>query len=218
MSNNRKLLKSLQEDDRAKDVKDVDLTAEVLPNERVLGVFWYVKRDCFVCKKRHAKPCVQKRIGKGSGMNYATSTVAEDGSTCLLCNERHLPSCRVTEGEPPFTYTGADYFGPFLVKWGRSNLNRYGCVFTCVVARAIHIEIAHSLDTDSFVNASQRFISRRGQVKEMWSDNDTNLVGGECELREAIKEWNKDQIQKFVIQREIYWHVNPSTSSHMTAV
>lgn len=40
----------------------------------------------------------------------------------------------------------------------------------------------HSLDTDSFVLALRRFIARRGQVKEMRSDNGRNFIGGEKEL------------------------------------
>jgi hypothetical protein len=36
----------------------------------------------------------------------------------------------------------------------------------------------------------QRIISEQGQVNEIRSDNDTNLVGGEKELRLVIKDWN----------------------------
>ncbi|TWW53100.1 hypothetical protein D4764_10G0012140 [Takifugu flavidus] len=40
----------------------------------------------------------------------------------------------------------------------------------------------------------RRFISRRGQVSELRSDNGTNLISTENELREALKRWNMDQI------------------------
>jgi len=43
--------------------------------------------------------------------------------------------------------------------------------------RAIHIEIAHSLDTSSFINALRRFIARRGRPKHIFSDNGGNFVG-----------------------------------------
>ena len=56
--------------------------------------------------------------------------------------------------------------------------------------RAVHIEIAHSLDTDSFINAMRRFIARRGQPQEIRSDNGSNFAGGEKELREAVSHWN----------------------------
>ena len=64
-----------------------------------------------------------------------------------------LPKERLRSGDPPFTNVGVDYFGPFYVRQGRSNVKRYGCLFTCLVVRAVHIEVVNSLDTDSFINA-----------------------------------------------------------------
>ena len=52
--------------------------------------------------------------------------------------------------------------------------------------RAVHIEVTHTLETDSFINALRRFTSRRGTPKLIRSDNGTNLVGAEKEIREAI--------------------------------
>ena len=69
---------------------------------------------------------------------------------------------------------------------GRGLVKRYRVIFTCLAIRASHIEIAHSLDTDSFLMALRRFIARRGQVKEIRSDNGTNFTSGERELRESI--------------------------------
>ena len=66
---------------------------------------------------------------------------------------------RLTSGDPPFTNVGVDYFGPFYVRQGRSNVKRFGCLFTCLVVRAVHIEVVNSLDTDSFINALRRFIN-----------------------------------------------------------
>ena len=51
--------------------------------------------------------------------------------------------------------------------------------------RAVHIEVAHTLEADSFTCAYQRFVSRRGMPKEIYSDNGTNFTGPERELREA---------------------------------
>lgn len=101
-----------------------------------------------------------------------------------------LPQDRVSPDEASFTRVGVDYFGPFEVKRGRSTLKRYGVLFTCLSIRAIHVEVASSLDTDSFINALRRFTARRGQVSEMRSDNGTNFVGAERELREAMEGWN----------------------------
>ncbi len=92
-----------------------------------------------------------------------------------------LPRDRLLPDNPPLTYTGVDYFGPFLIKRGRSLMKRYGVLFTCLTVRAIHIEVANSLDTSSCINAIRRFICRRGQVSTIRSDNGTNFIGAERE-------------------------------------
>ena len=129
-----------------------------------------------------------------------------------------LPEHRVTPDKPPFTYVGVDYFGPFLVKRARSLVKRYGVLFTCLAVRAVHIEIAHSLDTSSFLHALRRFIARRGQPNVIRSDNETNLVSGQREIQTAIKDWNQDKIQDFLTQRHITWIFNPPMGSHQGGV
>ena len=129
-----------------------------------------------------------------------------------------LPFDRVHPGAPPFTCVGVDYFGPFIVHGRRSLVKRYGVIFTCLAIRAIHLEIARMLDANSFIIALRRFISRRGQVKEIRLDNGTSLVGGEKELRLAIKDWNQEQIHNFLVQKEIKWILNPPTASHRGGV
>ena len=126
--------------------------------------------------------------------------------------------CKFTPDNPPFTNTGIDYFGPIYVKQGRSQVKRYGCLFTCLAIRAVHVEVAHSLDTDSFINALRRFISRRGHPKTIYSDNGSNFVGGERELREGVRQLNQDKIHHFLLHKEIEWYFNPPLASHMGGV
>lgn len=129
-----------------------------------------------------------------------------------------LPENRITPCKPPFTYVGVDCFGPFTVRRGRSNVKRYGVLFTCLVVRAIHIEVAHSLDTESFINALRRFVARRGKPEEVRSDNGGNFVKGERELREAVDAWNQKMIYESLLQRNIKWIFNPPASSHQGGV
>ncbi|XP_074645898.1 uncharacterized protein LOC141902157 [Tubulanus polymorphus] len=134
-------------------------------------------------------------------------------SKCINCRKRNaklsqqkmsdLPPDRVSPDKPPFSFVGLDYFGPFLVKRGRSlhSLNS--------------LEVCHSLDTDSFISGLRRFIARRGQPEKIRSDNGTNLVGGQRELKDAIDNWNQDKIQEFFLQKEIELEFNPPAASNM---
>ena len=143
---------------------------------------------------------------------------------CVSCKRRQarvvtqlmsdLPEDRITPGDPPFTNVGVDFFGPFVVKIGRRQEKRYGVIFTCLTVRAVHIEVASSLSTDSFINALRRFISRRGPVRTMRSDNGTNFVGAERELREEIEKMNQDVVHDAMLRRGIEWIFNPPGASH----
>lgn len=112
-----------------------------------------------------------------------------------------LPEDRVNPSEPPFSRVGVDCFGPLNVRRGRSVVKRYGVLFTCLSIRAIHIEVAHTLDSNSFINALRRFIARRGQPIQMRSDNGGNFVRGEKELREAVRDWSQDKSTTFCWRR-----------------
>ncbi|TWW55968.1 hypothetical protein D4764_09G0010180 [Takifugu flavidus] len=60
----------------------------------------------------------------------------------------------------------------------------------------------------------RRFISRRGQVSELRSDNGTNLISTKKELREALKRWNMDQIESSLVQKGVKWTFNPPAGAH----
>ena len=130
----------------------------------------------------------------------------------------NLPKERLQADDPPFTRIGIDFFGPFEVKLGRSVVKRYGVIFTCLNIRAIHLELAHSLDTDSYINALKRFIARRGKPETISTDNGTNCVGSQRELKKEIQRWNIHQINEFMIQRQIQWEFNPPFASHFGGI
>ena len=145
-------------------------------------------------------------------------------SSCFFCRKRKgkagqqlmasLPPDRVDGDHPPFTNVGTDYFGPFFVTNGRKSEKRYGVIFTCLSSRAIHLEMARSLDTSSCINALRRFIARRGQVKIMRSDNGTNFVGSDKELKEELRKWNQQAISEAMLQHEVQCIFNPPLASH----
>lgn len=163
--------------------------------------FWLIRarssvrkmpRECLTCKRLFCKPEVQKMAD--------------------------LPHDRVTPSKPPFTFVGVDYFGPVMIKVGRSQVKRYGCIFTCLAIRAIHIEVSSTLETDSFINALQRFVSRRGLPEEIRSDNGTNFVGAAREIGKLIQNWNQKAIHSYLLQREVNWKFNTPCASHAGGV
>ena len=93
-------------------------------------------------------------------------------------------------------------------------VKRYGVIFTCMASRAVHLEIANFLDMDSCINAIRRFVCRRGQVSSLRSDNGTNFVGAERELREVLAAIDHSKIQGALLQRGIDWIFNTPAASH----
>ena len=113
----------------------------------------------------------------------------------------NLPQEIFAVDKPPFYNTGTDYFGPFFVKQGRSLVKRYGCIFTCLTTRAVHLEVTHSMTADSVINALRRFICRRCQPHIVFSDNGSNIVGAEKELRIALKNFNHKYVEENLRQK-----------------
>ncbi|XP_059221277.1 uncharacterized protein LOC131995952 [Stomoxys calcitrans] len=72
-----------------------------------------------------------------------------------------LPRARLASFTSPFAYTGMDFFGPILVTVNRHKEKRYGCLFTCLTIRAVHIEVVHFMNTDSYILAFRNFMAPR---------------------------------------------------------
>ena len=172
----------------------------------------------------HVMASIRRTFWILGGKSYIKTVL----SKCMLCKKQlarqgeqimaSLPSDRISPDQPPFTNVGVDFFGPILTKIGRSYHKRYGCIFTCLASRAVHLELAGSLETDSFICALRRFISRRGKPLKIRSDNGTNLVGSEKEIKAALNELNTSTINKYLSQYMIQFEFNPPTASHMGGV
>ena len=95
-----------------------------------------------------------------------------------------LPQDRVKAHLPPFTVTGVDLFGPFLLKYGRNKSSKaWGAIFTCATSRAVHLEIVENASAEAFLHALRRFASHHGWPDTIISDNEGSFVGAEIELR-----------------------------------
>ena len=159
-----------------------------------------------------------------------SSAVSNCISQCVICKKLRrpletqkmsdLPMDRV-EPSPPFSYCAVDFFGPFLIKERRSEVKRYGVIFTCMASRSVHLETANSLSTSSFMNALSRFLCRRGPVRQLRCDQGTNFVGARNELKASLEELDQVQLQEYLVENGCEWipfRMNVPHSSHMGGV
>jgi len=151
-----------------------------------------------------------------AGRRYLNNCVAYKRGQAHVGEQKmaDLPPDRITPDQPPFTYVVIDCFGPFLIRRGGIEVKRYGVLYTCLVVRAVHIEVADNLDTNSFLDSFRRFVARRGSPELIRSDNGENFVSGERELNRSIKEWNQEKITDFQLQRNVQWVFNSPYGSH----
>ena len=183
----------------------------ILPNDGFVSDL--IICDAHVARGHSGRQQTLAYIRESFWLIKASSSVRKAIANCVTCRNlfeqpntqkmADLSTDRIVTDKPPFTFVGLDCFGTFFVKQGRSRVERYSVVFSCLVTTTVHIEVIHSMDTSSFINALPRFIARRGQVEEFRSDNGTNLVGGERELQQSIKNWNQAQIHSYLLQKNI---------------
>ena len=129
-----------------------------------------------------------------------------------------LPLNRLTASLRAFAKVAVDFGGPFMTMQGRGKprQKRYLCLFTCLASRAVHLEMAYSLDVDSFLNALIRMINRRGVQEEILSDNGTNFVAANKELCELI--CKDPKVQTNTTKKGIKWIFNPPYAPHFGGV
>ncbi|KAL0177460.1 hypothetical protein M9458_026354, partial [Cirrhinus mrigala] len=176
------------------------------------------------CGRNYILSQLRKKYWIISGNSAARSVI----SKCVPCRRlknrtgeqkmANLPYERTQPDLPPFTKVGMDYFGPIETRRGRNLVKRYGVLFTCLSCRAVHLEMAYSLETDPCIHAIRRFVCRQGQVQHIWSDNGTNLVGAEKELKKALSSFNNNKIQSAMLDKEIQGTFNPPGASHQGGV
>ena len=52
----------------------------------------------------------------------------------------------------------------------------------------VHLELVEDYTTESFIATFHRFTARRGHCKELHSDQGTNFIGADAELRKLLQE------------------------------
>jgi hypothetical protein len=171
----------------------------------------------------------QERIANELRQSYYVlslrTAVRSAQNRCQVCKNKRaiptppemgqLPKFRLKEQIRPFIVTGLDYFGPIEIIVKRSREKRYCALFTCLSTRAIHLELAGALTTDSCIMAIRRFIARRGCPSSIYSDNGTNFTGANSELKKSLQDMDQDKLDGFCQKQSIRWYFNPPAAPHM---
>ena len=125
-----------------------------------------------------------------------------------------LPVERI-KPSPPFCNIAVDYFGPFSIKGEvqkRIRRKAYAVIFTCLIVRAVYIDLAEDLSTDAFLKCLRRFACIRGWPKKIYSDNGTNLVGASNDLKKIVSELDFETIKQFCCGNLTEWTFSPANA------
>ncbi|XP_022160979.1 uncharacterized protein LOC111027070 [Myzus persicae] len=170
---------------------------------------------------------IRERYWPINGRNVTRNVVRK----CVICFKQRpaivqpimgdLPKDRV-EPNRAFLKCGIDYAGPFLLKSGlRKNspiIKAYVCLFICFSTRAVHLELMSDLSTDAFLRALNRFFDRRGRSLVLYSDNATNFVGANRQLKELYELLQGDDHQikttEILSTLGVEWRFIPPRSPH----
>ncbi|XP_064648771.1 uncharacterized protein LOC135500981 [Lineus longissimus] len=134
-------------------------------------------------------------------------------NTCKTCREplkidqrmAPLPEERISIA-PAFTNVGVDFAGPLFVRvtvGGESTSKVYICLFSCMVTRAIHLELVETLTTEQFMLALRRMMSRRGRCRMMLSDNAKTFKKASDIVQKIFKK--QDDVRDKLEQEGIRW-------------
>ena len=78
-----------------------------------------------------------------------------------------------------------------------------------MTTRAVHLELAGDMTTDIFILALHRFTVKRGHAKSIPSDNRSNFIGAERELKDALSKLDQKKIVNELNENRIQWMFNP---------
>ena len=125
-----------------------------------------------------------------------------------------------------FLNVGVDFCGSLYIKKRRfRNQNRikvYIAVYVRLTTRAVHFEVDNDLTTEVFLTSLKRLFARRGWTHLIYSDNATNFVGVNRELKKLQdifeSENFKEKFQHFTTMEKFKWEFISPRSSHFAGL
>lgn len=158
-------------------------------------VYQVLKNHCFTCRRFEAQPFRSPEMGQ-------------------------LPAFRINKTETPFSNVGLDVFGPYRMRVTvdeTSKIKKYWVViFTCLVVRAIHLEILKDMSALEFLNSFRRFVGRRGVPKIVVADNAPQFKVVEGIFQCCWRRFASAEItSRYYAEHEIQWKFIPAESPWM---
>ena len=131
-----------------------------------------------------------------------------------------LPACRfLTDSAKYPLVKKVDFFGLFYIEDAKGQNEKHnGLILTCLFTWCVHLEACPDLDTDIFLNAYRRFVSRRCQPTTMLSDNGKTFIGASDELKKCVNCINKNKIYKAMAATNRTWKFNPPCGHHFGGI
>ena len=80
----------------------------------------------------------------------------------------------------------------------------------CMATSAVHLELAESYSTDSFLQALQRFICIKGTPSKIQSDRGTQLVPA----AKQVGGWDFSEIRDWCTTKKFTWELIPTGVQH----
>lgn len=159
-------------------------------------------------------------------------TIIKNCADCVHVNPKpmtqymgNLPTARVTAFKKPFTDSAVDYTGAIRVKVsnarGVQSNKAYIAIFVCMATKAIHIEPVCDLTADAYIAAFRRFVSRRGKIANLYSDNGTNFVRSNKILQENLEVIDGQYdatICNELARNGTTWHFSPAGGPHFNGL
>ena len=125
-----------------------------------------------------------------------------------------LPEERIGPA-PIFSSVAVDLFGPLTF---RDMVNKrvtgkgWGVIFVCMATSVVHLELAESYSTDSFLQSLRRFICIKGTPGKIQSDRGTQLMA----TSKQVGGWDFSEIRDWCAAKKFTWELIPTAPSTKT--
>ena len=137
--------------------------------------------------------------------------------TCIRCKKVYARTCTQQIGQLPLAAAG-----PIMIKRGYTRVRTlektYICLFICMATKAIHLEVVRDLSSAGFLAALHCFVACRGCPETLTTDNGTNFIGAQKELKGLYDILNapsaQNAVDRYCTAQNIKWSHTPARSPH----